>query len=71
VKVEAELAEFLNALPNRSEFIRRAILDLLGKICPLCSGRGFVYAPIGEWFRPILDANGDASEERPHGEPAR
>jgi hypothetical protein len=41
-KVEEELAEFLRALPNTSEFIRKAIIAKLGMKCPLCGGRGIL-----------------------------
>ena len=40
VKVEEELADFLDRLPNKSEFIRQAILAQFGMACPLCSGSG-------------------------------
>ena len=39
-KVEEELAEFLNKLPNKSAFIRKAIAAQLGMACPLCNGKG-------------------------------
>ncbi len=41
-KVEEELAEFLNKLPNKSAFIRKAIAAQLGMACPLCNGKGVV-----------------------------
>ena len=41
-KVEEELAEFLNKLPNKSAFIRKAIAAQLGMACPLCNGKGLV-----------------------------
>ena len=41
-KVEEELAEFLNQLPNKSEFIRKAIASQMSMSCPLCSGSGQV-----------------------------
>lgn len=39
-KVDEELAKAMNGVPNRSEFIRRAILAALDNICPLCRGTG-------------------------------
>jgi hypothetical protein len=39
-KADPALAELLKRVPNRSEFIRRAILSELGNICPLCQGSG-------------------------------
>ena len=41
-KAEAELAEALAHLPNKSEFIRQALLAALGATCPLCAGTGFL-----------------------------
>src|SRR4051794_11701682 len=41
-KVEAELAEFLNQLPNKSAFIRKAIAAQMSMACPLCHGTGQV-----------------------------
>ena len=37
-KVEQELADLLNSLPNKSAFIRKAIAAQLGVSCPLCKG---------------------------------
>lgn len=39
-KVEASLVEAMQGIPNRSDFIRRAILSALENTCPLCSGTG-------------------------------
>ena len=39
-KVDARLAELIGRLPNRSQFIRTAILEALGNVCPLCQGSG-------------------------------
>lgn len=39
-KVDGQLLEILQAMPNRSEFIRNAILTSLDKTCPLCCGTG-------------------------------
>jgi len=39
-KVDQSLLEVLKDLPNRSEFIRRAILTALENACPLCQGTG-------------------------------
>jgi hypothetical protein len=53
-KVEAELAELLNKLPNKSAFIRKAIEAQLGMACPLCNGRGVVPRGIHDHFAPLL-----------------
>jgi hypothetical protein len=39
-KVERSLAELINRLPNKSEFIRHALLGALSNTCPLCQGAG-------------------------------
>ena len=39
-KVDRSLLEVLKDLPNRSEFIRQAILGALENTCPLCQGTG-------------------------------
>ncbi|HEY3322607.1 MAG TPA: hypothetical protein VGP72_19275 [Planctomycetota bacterium] len=41
-KVESEVAEFLDAMPNKSEFIRKALLSALLEPCPVCNGKGSV-----------------------------
>jgi hypothetical protein len=66
-KVEPELAEFLNKLPNKSEFIRKAIAAQMNTACPLCTGSGQVsrwvhdhYAPlIADWNQRDCDSCGD------------
>lgn len=39
-KVEPSLAELINRMPNKSEFIRKAIMGALESTCPLCQGTG-------------------------------
>jgi hypothetical protein len=39
-KVDPSLAELIDRLPNKSEFIRKAILSSLMNTCPLCQGTG-------------------------------
>ena len=39
-KVEPELAALLDAMPNKSEFIRNAVARQLSTACPLCRGTG-------------------------------
>lgn len=41
-KVDEGLLEVIRDIPNRSEFIRNAILSALGNICPLCNGTGIL-----------------------------
>ena len=54
-KVEAELADLLNKLPNKSAFIRKAIAAQLGMACPLCNGRGTVPRGIHDHYAPVLN----------------
>jgi len=39
-KTDRELAEKLLTMPNRSEFIRRALTAAFDQCCPLCQGAG-------------------------------
>ena len=41
-KADAALSEAMRLVPNRSEFIRLAILAALEGSCPLCKGTGFL-----------------------------
>ena len=41
-KVEEDVAEFLDSMPNKSEFIRKALLYALLEPCPVCNGKGSV-----------------------------
>lgn len=41
-KVDESLAEIIRQIPNRSDFIRRAILLSLENLCPLCQGAGIL-----------------------------
>ncbi len=66
-KVEPELADFLNQLPNKSAFIRKAITAQMSTACPLCSGTGQVsrwthdhYLPlVAEWNLRNCESCGD------------
>jgi hypothetical protein len=53
-KVESELAELLNNLPNKSAFIRKAIAAQLGVSCPLCHGNGVIPRGLHEHYAPLL-----------------
>jgi hypothetical protein len=39
-KADDQLAENLNNIPNKSDFIRKAVQNALEQKCPLCSGTG-------------------------------
>jgi len=41
-KVDEPLLAAMNGIPNRSEFIRAAILSALDSVCPLCKGGGIL-----------------------------
>ena len=41
-KADEELLEALEGVPNRSEFIRHAVLIALDSRCPLCRGTGIL-----------------------------
>ena len=41
-KVDGDLREAIKDIPNRSEFIRGAIISALGVLCPLCNGSGML-----------------------------
>lgn len=41
-KVEEGLAAHLDSMPNKSEFIRKALLAALLEPCPVCQGKGSV-----------------------------
>ena len=53
-KVEEELAEFLNQLPNKSAFIRKAIVAQMSMACPLCHGSGQVTRWVHDHYQVIL-----------------
>src|SRR5215213_3813793 len=54
-KVDADLADFLDKPPNKSEFIRRAILAQFSMTCPLCTGSGVVPAGIHNHFEHVIE----------------
>jgi hypothetical protein len=55
-KVEEELADFLDNLPNKSDFIRKAILAQFGMTCPLCAGSGVVPRGIHDHYKPVISS---------------
>jgi hypothetical protein len=54
-KVEAELAEILNQLPNKSAFIRKAIVAQLSMACPLCHGSGVLPKVLHDHYAPLIE----------------
>jgi len=45
IRLPEELAEILDQLPNRSAFVRDALLERLGSLCPQCRGTGVLAGP--------------------------
>lgn len=43
-KADSSMLEALRGIPNRSEFIRSAVLEALHSLCPLCNGTGILTA---------------------------
>jgi hypothetical protein len=41
-KVDESLVEAMKGVPNRSEFIRAAVLAALDSTCPVCKGTGIL-----------------------------
>ena len=39
-KADASLLDAMQGIPNRSEFIRNAVLNALDSVCPVCRGTG-------------------------------
>ena len=69
-KVEQDLAEFLDKLPNKSDFIRKAILAQFGMTCPLCSGSGVVPRGVHDHYRPVIAEHNHRPCEKCHTEVA-
>lgn len=44
-KADASLVEAMRGIPNRSEFLRAAVLAALENICPVCKGTGILTPP--------------------------
>jgi len=53
-KIEEDLADFLNQLPNKSAFIRKAIAAQMSMACPLCNGSGQVSRWSHDHYLPLL-----------------
>jgi len=54
-KVEEELAGFLDSMPNKSDFIRKALLSALMEPCPVCDGKGSVPRSLRADLRKIFE----------------
>jgi hypothetical protein len=53
-RVDHHLAEILNSLPDKSAFIREAILRRFHTECPFCQGRGVLPRTIADWLAEQL-----------------
>jgi hypothetical protein len=42
VRADAALVDAMKGIPNRSEFVRQAILAALDNVCPICKGTGIL-----------------------------
>lgn len=54
-KAEEDLAAFLDSMPNKSEFIRRALFSALMEPCPVCQGKGSVPRSLRADLQKIFD----------------
>jgi len=50
-RVDQHLAEILNDIPDKSTFIRDAILQRFHTVCPFCRGRGVLPQVLAEWLK--------------------
>ncbi|NGZ28638.1 MAG: CopG family transcriptional regulator [Magnetococcales bacterium] len=50
-KADAALVEAMRGIPNRSEFLRAAVLAALQNTCPLCQGTGILTPPQKEHWQ--------------------
>jgi hypothetical protein len=72
LKVDAETAAMLDALPNKSEFVRAALRARLDEVCPMCRGSGLrteapvAHAPGGRHLHALPRLRcGDCGRESP------
>ncbi|HLX65052.1 MAG TPA: hypothetical protein VKX17_27525 [Planctomycetota bacterium] len=54
-KAEEDLAAFLDSMPNKSDFIRKALLAALMEPCPVCHGKGSVPRSLRADLQKIFD----------------
>lgn len=54
-KVNEDLMEVIKDIPNRSEFIRAAIMTALDNACPLCNGTGILTPKQKEHWEGFLE----------------
>jgi len=56
-RVDQHLAEVLDNLPDKSAFIREAILQRFYSVCPFCNGNGVLPRNIADWLQNSLPAH--------------
>lgn len=56
-KVDPTLADRMKTIPNRSEFIRHAVLEALDNTCPLCRGTGVLTPDQKEHWKDFEQAH--------------
>jgi hypothetical protein len=59
--IDFEIAQLLLAMPNRSEFIRKAIKKQLDYLCPLCAGMGTLLPGLVDHYAEMIGKFGKAS----------
>ena len=57
-KVDPSLHDALQGIPNRSSFIRSAILAALENVCPLCAGTGIMTPKQKEHWESFSQTHG-------------
>ncbi|UCD28246.1 MAG: hypothetical protein JSV03_14330 [Planctomycetota bacterium] len=50
-RVDQHLADILNNLPDKSTFIREAIMRRFYTVCPFCNGHGVMPQLIADWLQ--------------------
>jgi hypothetical protein len=53
-RVDAHLAEALERIPDKSGFIREALVNRLHEPCPACNGAGRVDCDAAKWLARVL-----------------
>ena len=56
-KVDEQLGEIIKRLPNRSDFIRKAVLHALDNACPLCQGSGILTPSQKKHWESFLESH--------------
>ena len=57
-RVDSHLAEALERIPDKSSFIREALVTKLHEPCPACNGEGRVDCDAAKWLAQVLADKG-------------